>query len=197
MPEWWTYTLEDLQSFSLETYYRLFARYNSAVWPAAIVALGLGAATATQLPRGGDRRRARLVFGILAASWLWTAVAFHATRYATIHRAGPWFAGAFGLEGLLLLGAGLLGGITLERGGPARRLALATGVKSRSSESLPTRPPSERSASSCSCPAANGGRSSSCPSSGAPSPARPSSRWEPPPAGSWSRRPCWASWGQR
>ena len=126
MPEWWTYTLEDLQAFSLDTYYRLFARHNAAVWPAAIVALGLGAAVAMLLRRGVDRRRARLVAGILAAAWLWTAIAFHATRYATIHRAAPWFAAAFGLEALLLLGAGVLGGrFALERGGRARRLGIA------------------------------------------------------------------------
>lgn len=42
MSEWWTYTLSDIQSFSLQTWYRLFERYNAAIWPAQIAALALG-----------------------------------------------------------------------------------------------------------------------------------------------------------
>ena len=126
MAEWWTYTLSDLQSFSLETYYRLFSRYNAAIWPVPIVALGLGVATGALLRRGIPPGRARLVAGILAACWLWTAVAFHATHYASIHRAAPWFARAFGLEALLLAGAGLLGrGLSLDRRGAARAIGLS------------------------------------------------------------------------
>lgn len=120
MEEWWTYTLSDLQSFSLETYYRLFERYNAAIWPGQIVALGLGAAIAAFLRRGAGPRRGRLIAGILAASWLWIAIAFHATRYAPIHRGAVYFAWAFGLEALLLVGAGALrGGLTFERRGDA------------------------------------------------------------------------------
>ncbi len=126
MPEWWTYTLEDLQSFSLETYYRLFERYNAAIWPGQIVALALGVAILAVLRRGASGRRGRLVAGILAACWVWTAIAFHATRYATIHRGAPWFAWAYGLEALLLVGVGFLrGGLSLERRGGARWIGLA------------------------------------------------------------------------
>lgn len=116
MPEWWTYTLSDLQSFSLETYYRLFERYNAAIWPGQIVALALGAAIGAFLRRGVEPRRGRLIAAILAAYWLWIAIAFHATRYATIHRGAVYFAWAFGLEALILLWAGVLrGGLTFER----------------------------------------------------------------------------------
>lgn len=118
MPEWWTYTLSDLQSFSLETYYRLFERYNVAIWPAQIAALGLGAAIVGFLRPGAGPRRGRFIVGILAAGWLWTAIAFHATRYATIHRGAVYFACAFGLEALLLVWAGVLRGrLTFERRG--------------------------------------------------------------------------------
>lgn len=126
MPEWWTYSLEDLQSFSLHTYYRLFERYNAAIWPGPILALGIGITVGLLLRRRGDGRRARLVAGILAACWLWTAIAFHATHYATIHRAAIYFAWAFGLEALLLVTAGVFAGrFTLERRGAARWLGLA------------------------------------------------------------------------
>ncbi len=120
MPEWWTYTLSDLQSFSLETYYRLFERYNIAIWPAQIVALALGAAIGAFLRRGAEPRRGRLIAAILAGGWLWTAFAFHATRYATIHRGAVYFAWAFGLEALLLVWAGVFrGGLTFARRGNA------------------------------------------------------------------------------
>ncbi len=119
MPEWWTYTLSDLQSFSLETYYRLFERYNAAIWPGQIVALAFGGLIVVLL-RGADPRRGRLIAGILAASWLWIAIAFHAARYATIHRAAIYFAWAFGVEALLLVWAGVLRGrLTFERRGDA------------------------------------------------------------------------------
>ena len=42
MPEWWTYTLSDIQSFSLHSYYRLFELYNAAIWPGQIAAIALG-----------------------------------------------------------------------------------------------------------------------------------------------------------
>ena len=127
MPEWWTYTLEDLQSFRLDTYYRLFESYNAAIWPAHVAAILLGAAVVWLLRPPTDRGRARLVAGILAASWLWTAIAFHATRYATIHRAGKGFAWAFGLEAALLVAVGVVGRkwTPVARGGWTGRVGLA------------------------------------------------------------------------
>jgi len=110
MPEWWTYTLEDLQTFRLDTYYRLFESYNAAIWPAHVAAIFLGAAVAWLLRGPAGAGRARLAAGILAATWLWTAIAFHATHYATIHRAARSFAWAFGLEAALLVGVAVLGG---------------------------------------------------------------------------------------
>lgn len=115
MSEWWTYTLSDLQSFSLSTYYRLFERYNVEVWPAPAMAFALGLATMALLIGGGPRR-GRIVAGILAASWLWVAIAFHATRYSTIHWAAPYFAWGFGLQAVLIVVTGIVGGgLVLER----------------------------------------------------------------------------------
>jgi hypothetical protein len=115
MSEWWTYTLSDLQSFSLSTYYRLFERYNTAIWPAPAVAFVLGLVTMALLLRGVPRR-GRIVAGILAASWLWAAIAFHATRYSTIHWAASYFAWGFGVEAVLIVVTGIVGGgLVLER----------------------------------------------------------------------------------
>lgn len=107
MPEWWTYTLSDFLLFSPRTYYRMIERYNAAVWPGQLVALGLAVAIAWQLFRPG-RWQGRIVFAILAVLWAWAAWAFLWKRYATINWAATWFALAFGLEAVLLAGIGLV-----------------------------------------------------------------------------------------
>lgn len=113
MSEWWTYTLQDFLLFSPRTYYRLFELYNAAIWPAQLLALGLGAwifLLARREPAAPARGRLRVVSALLAAAWLWVAVAFLARRYATIQTAGLHFAWAFGGEAALLLGVGVFAG---------------------------------------------------------------------------------------
>jgi hypothetical protein len=105
MSEWWTYRLYDFLLFTPRTYYRLFELYNAAVWPAQIVAIALGVLFALMCARGAGRPVAL----ILAAVWLWVAVAFLALRYATINWAASYAAWAFGTEAALLLWIGLRG----------------------------------------------------------------------------------------
>jgi hypothetical protein len=100
MSEWWTYTLSDIQSFSLHSYYRLFELYNRAIWPAQIAALLLGFVLWFLV----RREPGRLVATILAASWLWVAIVFHAHRYSTLTWTARYFAWGFGLEAALLFG---------------------------------------------------------------------------------------------
>ena len=64
-------------------------------------ALALGAGLFLLARRGGAARR-RLAAAALAACWLWTGVAFHASRYATINFAAVYFAWAFGVDAALL-----------------------------------------------------------------------------------------------
>jgi hypothetical protein len=109
MSEWWTYTLSDIQSFSLHSYYRLFELYNAAIWPAQIVVLALGLAMLVLLRRA-ELRRGRLIAAILAACWLWIAIAFHAHRYATLTWSARYFAWGFGLEAALLIWTGVVRG---------------------------------------------------------------------------------------
>jgi Family of unknown function (DUF6064) len=109
MSEWWTYTLHDLILFSSRAYHRLFELYNAAIWPAQILAVGLGLAT-VGLSRLGGRSSARWIAAILAAGWLCVALAFHAARYATLNPAAPAFAWIFGIEAALLLWVGVVRG---------------------------------------------------------------------------------------
>jgi Family of unknown function (DUF6064) len=117
MSEWWTYTLADIKSFTLPTYYRLFELHNRAVWPAQLVTVALGLAIFALLRRAGVRR-GRIVAGILAACWLFVAVAFHAHRYATLTWSARYYAWAFRIEAVLLLWSGVLRGrLSFERRG--------------------------------------------------------------------------------
>ncbi len=110
MSEWWTYHLSDFLLFSSSTYYRLFEIYNAAIWPAQIAAVGSGLAILALLSRRGGVARGRLVSAILAACWLWVAIAFHASRYATINWSAVYFVWAFGLEAALLIWMGVVRG---------------------------------------------------------------------------------------
>ena len=112
MSEWWTYHLSNFLLFSARTYYRLFEIYNAAIWPAQIPAIAAGVAIPALL-RGGtaaSRALGRAISVILAACWLFVAVAFHAKRYASINTFGIPIAWAFGIEAALLIGIGVVAG---------------------------------------------------------------------------------------
>ena len=125
MSEWWTYTIADIKSFSLETWYRLFELYNRAIWPAQIAAIGAGLAMGSglHLPHRGPGRhtgRSRVIAAILAACWLWVAIVFHAHRYATLTWSARYYAWGFGIEAALLLLIGVARGrLVLDRTGDA------------------------------------------------------------------------------
>jgi hypothetical protein len=116
MSEWWSYGLSDFLLFSPRTYYRLFELYNAAVWPAQIAAIAVGLAILVLLRRP-SAVQGRVVAALLAACWLWVAVAFHLERYATINWAASYFAAGFAVEAALLLWIGVA------RGGLGLRLA--------------------------------------------------------------------------
>jgi hypothetical protein len=110
MSEWWTYRLGSFLLFSPRTYYRLFELYNTAIWPAQLLALALGLGIAALLLRGGPATR--WIGAALSACWLWSGVAFLAWRYARINWAATDFAWAFALEAAFLLWTALRGRIT-------------------------------------------------------------------------------------
>jgi hypothetical protein len=109
MSEWWTYRLSDFLLFSPQTYYRLFELYNAAIWPAQVAAIALGLAVLALGRRPGGAR-GRWIAVLLAGCWLWIAIAFLASRYATINWAAVDFAWGFGFEAALLIWTGVLRG---------------------------------------------------------------------------------------
>ncbi len=166
MSEWWTYSLSDLILFSRGAYFRLIELYNAAIWPAQIGAFALGVVILERSLRGGARAgRGRGIAALLAAAWLWVAIAFHAARYATLNTAAPVFAWIFAIEAALILWIGrrprpprLRTARNPRRSGAASSSSSSPSPASRSwrssagegferprcSGSLPTRPPSER-----------------------------------------------------
>ena len=119
MSEWWTYRLTSFLLFSPSTYYRLLELYNLAIWPAQLAGMAIGLAIVALLI-GKRGHHERIIAGLLAACWLWIALAFHYQRYAQINWAATWFAVAFACEALLLVVVGVLAGrlqLQLARGG--------------------------------------------------------------------------------
>ncbi len=132
MSEWWTYRLSDFLMFSPATYWRLVERYNRDVWPLQFLMVAAGAMllwwVAVRRPASGN-----LVASVLAALWLWVGWAFHWQRYAPINWAAEYFAAAFTLQAILMLGVAVMAkGGEIRPDGPLVRvggLALAaTGV---------------------------------------------------------------------
>jgi hypothetical protein len=96
-------------SFTPEAFFALFEQYNRAVWPAQIVAYGLGIA-ALLLAFTQSRQRDRIIGAVLAASWLWIGIAYHYWHFAQINFVAPVFAALFVIQGLLFAWTTLLRG---------------------------------------------------------------------------------------
>jgi hypothetical protein len=112
--------------FTPAQFQSVFAAYNDAIWPAQIVAYMLGGVAVATLfwaSRAGDRA----IAGVLAAMWLWTAIAYHAFFFASINNAAYLFAALFIIQGGYLFYEGCCRGriqFTIESG-PLAWLGLA------------------------------------------------------------------------
>jgi hypothetical protein len=105
MSEWWTYRLSSFLMFSPRAYWRTIELYNLDVWPAHLAALVLGLVL-LWLAASRGASAARVLAALLAPVWLWVGWAFHWQHYATINGAAQYFALAFALQAVLLLGLG-------------------------------------------------------------------------------------------
>jgi hypothetical protein len=97
-----TYSLSAFLPFSRETYYRLFALHNAAIWPAQIAAYGFGVASLVVLIRrpawGG-----RMVAAVLAGGWFLCAWQFHWAQFEAINWGAGYYAVGFVAQGIALL----------------------------------------------------------------------------------------------
>jgi hypothetical protein len=101
MAGWSSYALGDFLLFTRETYERLFALHNAAVWPAQLAALAVAAALVALVVRR-PAWQGRAVAGLLVACWVFVGWTFLLERYAAINWVAPWLAGLFFLQATLL-----------------------------------------------------------------------------------------------
>ena len=104
MSDWWTYGPSDLLLFSPRVYYRLFELHNQALWPAQIIALGLGV-TLFLLVLRPSAARSRVVAATMGLLWVWVGWVFVWQRYTTINWIAAYAVPLFMLQGALLLAA--------------------------------------------------------------------------------------------
>ncbi len=78
--------------FTIEQFFRVFAEYNSALWPAQVflIALALGAITLIFVP---NRWSGVGVSAILAFLWAWLALAYHLAFFTAINPLAYAFSG--------------------------------------------------------------------------------------------------------
>lgn len=92
--------------FTREQFFGVFADYNTTVWPAQIVAYGLGLMVLAALLRPSTRGH-RWVAGVLAVMWVWTGLVYHGLFFARINPAALAFGALFVVQGVLFVVAGV------------------------------------------------------------------------------------------
>jgi hypothetical protein len=94
--------------FTSDVYSSLFETYPSTIWPAQLVAYGLGILAVVlalrPLAAGG-----RIAFAILSIFWLWTSIGYHLIYFFQINFAALGFAALFALQGVLFAGYAVSG----------------------------------------------------------------------------------------
>ena len=93
--------------FTVEQFFDIFGTYNTAIWPAQVLAYVLGIA-ALALAFRESRLSTRIVSGILALFWTWMGIFYHIIHFSVINPAAWIFGIAFVLQGLLFLLVGTI-----------------------------------------------------------------------------------------
>ena len=95
--------------FTAEVLSSVLEQYNRAIWPAQIIATGLGlaAVVSTLRPFPGS---GRLIGAALAAAWAWIGVVYYLMHMATIDFTAPALGVFFVIQGALLAWTGALRG---------------------------------------------------------------------------------------
>jgi hypothetical protein len=95
--------------FTREQFFDLSAAYNATAWP-VVVALWIASAVVALRLLSSRRPPDRWISALLAAHWIWSAVAYHAVFFTRINPAAWLFAALFLAEGVLLFWTGVLRG---------------------------------------------------------------------------------------
>ncbi len=93
--------------FTVKQFFAVFGDYNTAIWPAQIIAYVLGI-LACVLAYRESKISSRIISGILAFMWIWMGVVYHIMHFATINPAARIFGAFFIVQGLLFFLAGVV-----------------------------------------------------------------------------------------
>ena len=88
--------------FTIEQFFDVFEKYNTAIWPAQLVAYALGIA-AIVLAIRDTAARGRLVSAILALSWAWMGVFYHLVHFSRVNPAARIFGALFIVQGIVFV----------------------------------------------------------------------------------------------
>jgi len=91
--------------FTADEFFQVFVAYNTAVWPAQILLVGV-AVLCLVLALRPERWAGKTIMFVLAALWAWMAVAYHWAFFTEINPAARIFGALFLLEAVLLLWVG-------------------------------------------------------------------------------------------
>ncbi len=86
--------------FTVEQFFQVFADYNTAIWPAQIVAYALALVTLALALRPGAWSD-RFAAGVLGMYWIWMGVVYHIMYFSPINPAAYVFGAFFIAQGLL------------------------------------------------------------------------------------------------
>lgn len=93
--------------FTVEQFFDIFGTYNTAIWPAQVLAYGLGM-VALALAFRESQMSTRIISGILALFWTWMGIFYHIVHFSVINPAAWIFGIAFVLQALLFLLVGTI-----------------------------------------------------------------------------------------
>jgi hypothetical protein len=94
--------LRAMLPFTTREFLSVFAAYNEAMWPAAIVAYLLAGIAVFAIARPSPTGEKGMII-FLAAMWAWTGIAYHWLFFSTINKAAFVFGAAFVVQAALLL----------------------------------------------------------------------------------------------
>ena len=99
--------------FTVEQFFDIFGTYNTAIWPAQVVAYIFGI-IALGLALRENKLSSRIISGILALFWIWMGVFYHIGYFSVINPAARIFGLFYVLQGVLFLLIGtILGRLSL------------------------------------------------------------------------------------
>jgi hypothetical protein len=88
--------------FTVEQFFNIFGTYNTAIWPAQVVAYIFGI-IALGLALRENKLSSRIISGILALFWIWMGVFYHIVHFSVINPAARVFGFFYVLQGVLFL----------------------------------------------------------------------------------------------